>query len=291
VRLITFLFLIILIGACTSTQQVTEGKILEKVKPAKEGIKLTVIDGGTMDLNLDFFSTDSSYTGQRKVIKNPVFIIEHPKGRMIWDTGIPDVMVQMSDEDKANLNPVGSLIFDTPVIDQLTKMGLTPDDFDILSLSHTHFDHAGNGNYFVNSTWLVRQEEYDFAFSDNPINHEAKPFYEKLKGAKKQIIAGAHDVFGDGKVVIYPFPGHTPGHSCLYIDFDNRKDVMLTGDLFHFQQQRIYQRMPVFNSDFKQTMESMKAFEEKVKELDAEVIIQHDAEHYKTLPIYPSYWR
>ena len=278
--------MILIFAGCSNTQTNQESN--EKDSSVTEGIRMTVLDGGVMDLNLDYFSTDSSYTGQRKIINNPVFIIEHPKGRLIWDTGLPDVFADMTEEQLAALSPIGISKLDKKLINQLADMELTPDSIDYVVFSHSHADHAGNGNYFVNSTWLVRQAEYDFAFSEH--GEQAMPFYKALKDSPRKIIEGKYDVFGDGKVVIHPYPGHTPGHSCLYLDFDNHQDLILTGDLYHFQAQRRFFRMPIFNSDYKQTLASMKAFEEDIKSMDAQVVIQHDAEHFKKLPKYPDYW-
>jgi hypothetical protein len=54
-------------------------------------LKVFVLDGGSMALNnLDQFTQDESYNKQRKMIDKPVFIIEHSKGRLIWDVGLPD---------------------------------------------------------------------------------------------------------------------------------------------------------------------------------------------------------
>jgi len=286
----TILIFLSLIFIACNRQAIPANTTMPLTTPKEDGIKMTTIDGGKMDLNLDYFSIDSSYTGQRKIIENPVFIIEHPKGKLIWDTGINDAMVQLSDEEKANLHPVLGLIYDIPVMDQLKTMGMTPADFDYVSFSHVHLDHAGNGNAFADCTWLVHQAELDFAFSDHPLVLENLPNYNKLKDSKKIVYTDSLDVFGDGKLIMYPFPGHTPGHACLLIDFDNRQDVMLTGDLYHFKEQRAFRRMPVFNADANKTLESMKAFEAKVESMNVEVIIQHDPEQYKKLPKYPAYW-
>jgi len=232
-----------------------------------EALKVYVLDGGTMNLNMVPFSIDNSYSEDDwEFINNPIILIEHPNGRMIWDTGIPDRYADLPLEERSQGG--GSFEVKKKLIDQLADMGLTPDSIDYLALSHTHFDHAGNANYFKNSTWLVRQEEYDFAFS----------------------ISGEYDVFGDGKVVIYHYPGHTPGHSTLYVQLENRQDVMFTGDLYHTTAQRAFMRIPQYNTDYEQTLNSMQAFEQKVKALNVDVIIQHDKEHYKKLPKYPQSW-
>ena len=50
---------------------------------------------------------------------------------------------------------------------------------------------------------------------------------------------------------------------------------MLTGDLYHFEENRANKGVPSFNYDVKQTLESMDSFEAFAKEKNAEVIIQH----------------
>jgi glyoxylase-like metal-dependent hydrolase (beta-lactamase superfamily II) len=43
----------------------------------------------------------------------------------------------------------------------LAKLGLTPDDIDIVVLTHLHFDHAGNFNVFPNAEIVVQRVEFD----------------------------------------------------------------------------------------------------------------------------------
>lgn len=259
------------------------------IQPPKETIKVYALDGGELILNLGFFSTDSSYAmGNMRKSANTILLIEHPKGRLIWDTGMPDAMADLPLEERSQ--DLGSFEIKTKLIDQLAEMGLTPDSIDYLALSHTHFDHAGNAAYFANANWIVSQAELDFIFSDHPMAEAAQPLVVPIKEAKKTFTDGVHDVFGDGKVMIHPFPGHTPGHGVLYIDFDSRQDALFTGDLYHLKENRQYLRMPIFNVNFEQTKKSMEAFEQLVKEKDAEVFIQHEAAHFEKLPRYPNYW-
>ncbi len=48
----------------------------------------------------------------------------------------------------------------------------------------------------------------------------------------------------------------------------------MTGDLYHFEENRATKGVPSFNYDVKQTLESMDKFEAFAKEKNAEVIIQ-----------------
>jgi len=43
----------------------------------------------------------------------------------------------------------------------LAKLGFTPEDVDLVVLTHLHFDHAGNFDVFPNAKIIVQQREYD----------------------------------------------------------------------------------------------------------------------------------
>jgi N-acyl homoserine lactone hydrolase len=43
----------------------------------------------------------------------------------------------------------------------LAKLGYTPDDIDIVVLTHLHFDHAGNFNVFPNAEIIVQRVEFE----------------------------------------------------------------------------------------------------------------------------------
>lgn len=85
--------------------------------------------------------------------------------------------------------------------------------------------------------------------------------YADLKTSKRRIIEADHDVFGDGTVVlagavtppllrftIRPLlkftPGHTPGHQSLYVKLAKTGGVVLSGDLYHYPEERTLNRMP-----------------------------------------------
>ena len=83
------------------------------------------------------------------------FLIAHPKGNLIWDTGaVPD----------DSWTPTGSMItqrvtlpdgqkreadVDKSLRAQLAEIGYSPSDINYLALSHYHYDHTGNANEFA----------------------------------------------------------------------------------------------------------------------------------------------
>ena len=239
-----------------------------------------------MEINdLNLFTTDSAYQGQSKTIDNPVFLIEHPLGRLIWDVGLPD---ELADRNPEEVDSAAIIVFHIreKLASQLSTMDLTPDSIDYLAVSHTHMDHVGNANYFANSRWIVDQNELNWARSEE--TKDTQRYYSALLEQEPLVYDNDHDVFGDNSVVILSMPGHTPGHSCLLLRMKNRA-LLLSGDLYHFQEQREYRRIPQFNFDPDLTRASMARFEELASKLGAKVIIQHESQHYRDLPVFPAF--
>jgi N-acyl homoserine lactone hydrolase len=252
-------------------------------KPEESGanIKMFVLNGGYMIAHLSYYTQDESYNEQKKLFDNPIFIIQHPKGRLIWDVGLADSLADISSEKKDTSQ---SFFVKEKLINQMKKMNLTPDSIDYLAVSHSHFDHIGNANYFKDATWIVDERELAWAWRDSAVTSD----YDSLRTSKKIIFKDAYDVFEDKSVIIHSMPGHTPGHMCLQVELKN-ETIFLTGDLYHFSEQRQFKRVPKFNTDVQMTLQSMQKFEHLVNEKKGRVIIQHEPTHYAQLPSYPDF--
>ena len=84
-------------------------------------------------------------------------------------------------------------------------------------------------------------------------------------------------------------PGHTPGHCALYLNLPEAGPVLLSGDLYHLSLSRANKRVPLFNTDVKQTLESMEQFEAFADSTGARVYLQHSREDFDTMPKAPNY--
>jgi glyoxylase-like metal-dependent hydrolase (beta-lactamase superfamily II) len=173
--------------------------------------------------------------------------------------------------------------------DQLAQLGLQPSDIEYLSVSHSHFDHIGNGGLFARSTWIVDPDERTHAFRPEVRTEQAFASYSALQNAPTRLIEGDADldVFGDGSVVIIPTPGHTPGHTVLLVRLREAGAVMLSGDLWHMAESRAARRVPRFNTDRAQTLQSMDKFERIARETGARVVIEHVPADFEALPRFP----
>jgi len=102
-------------------------------------------------------------------------------------------------------------------------------------------------------------------------------YFTDLAKSKTLLLKGEdHDVFGDGAVVIKFTPGHTPGHQSLFLKLAKTGPVLLSGDLYDYPEEITYKRIPSFDWDKEQTAKSRAMIEEFVKKNNAQLWIQHD---------------
>lgn len=227
--------------------------------------------------------------GVTKHLTDSCYLIQHEKGKMIWDAGVPDAAGTQGIE---KFHGKIKLTVTNPLADQLKAIQISPNDIDYLAISHFHGDHTGNANMFKNATLFIQQTEYDAAFGSNPAQYGFDPSsYDQLNKDKIQILNGDHDVFGDGSVVIKTAPGHTPGHQMLYINLPETGPIVLSGDLYHFTKNRTHKRVPSFNFDKEQTLHTMEEMEAFVKDSKAQFWIQHDKEQNAMIKHSPEFYR
>mgnify|MGYP003643818475 CR=1 FL=1 len=262
---------------------VKDGYNNAKTKDGKNHVTLHVLDGGTVVANnLELFSEDTTYQGQSKKLADAFYVIKHPKGNLMWDAGLPESLVGLSEPFT---DPSGAFTVSRKdsLVNQLAAIDLTVDDFKYIALSHSHFDHVGHANALKNATWLVQENEYNF-FTNDSAKVQQTDIYNSIKELTNvQKLHGDFDVFGDSTVVIKSMPGHTIGHQVLYLDLGLEKPILLTGDLYHFEKNRLNKKAPIFNFDIPMTKESMEAFEAFAKEKNADVYIQHSQKDFERL--------
>ena len=177
-------------------------------------------------------------------------------------------------------------------ISQLEEINIKPEEIDYLGISHFHGDHTGNANLFTQAQLIIQQEEFDAAFGEDPAKFGFNPdSYNKLDRSKINVVQGDKDVFGDGSVIIKRAVGHTPGHQVLFVDLPDTGPIVLSGDLYHFTTNRTHKRVPSFNFNKEQTLESMDEIEAFVKEKGAKLWIQHDLEENAAIKHSPQFYQ
>jgi N-acyl homoserine lactone hydrolase len=254
---------------------------------AVKTVRLYAFDCGRIAFkDLSFFSDTGDYDGKSGSLVDPCFLIRHPKGALLWDTGLGDEVAKQRggvDNNGVHLNVAVSLI------DQLAAAGLAPADITYVGFSHFHLDHTGNAHEFPTSTWIINRTEINWASSKPTPGFIDPKFLSAYQTAKTQLIDGDYDVFGDGSVRILKAPGHTPGHQVLMLKLAKTGTVILSGDLYHFRTDRPQGLVPVFNTSRADSLASNKRIEAIIKRTHARFVIQHNPEDFALLPKAPAY--
>jgi glyoxylase-like metal-dependent hydrolase (beta-lactamase superfamily II) len=219
----------------------------------------------------------------------PAFLIEHPKGRALFDTGLhPDLQHDPAGRLGARLAGMFRVGFrpGEEVSARLEAIGRDPGAIDLLISSHLHFDHVGGNALIPNATMLVQRREWDAGMDpEAAVKRGFNPRDYDL-GHKTRIVDGEHDVFGDGSVVCLPTYGHTPGHQSLRVRLDSG-DIVLAADACYFCQTLRERRLPPNMYD----REAMLASLDRLAALEqggARIFFGHDPEFWRTVPQAPA---
>ncbi len=262
-------------------------------RPAAPPVRLYVLDCGILlKQNIATYNLKETAApnGDMSV---PCFLVVHPRGTLIWDTGgVPDSRVTpgMSTDVDLELVPGRKIPWrvDKRLKDQLGEIGYKPADITYIALSHVHYDHTANANDYASATWLVQEVERERMFAQPAPSSFST--YSELKNSKTILLHGDHDVFGDGVVLIKSTPGHTAGHQSLFVSLAKTGPVLLSGDLYHYPEERALGVVPTFEFNKEQSQASRAAMEEFVKERRAQLWVQHDILSDARLKKSPQYY-
>ena len=131
------------------------------------------------------------------------------------------------------------------LLESLAKLGLAPEDVNVVVLSHLHFDHAGGALtawregaerrlVFPNASYVVSKRAWDRA--NNPHPRDRASFIPELQGllegtGRLEIVHGERSAtLGDAYSFTYS-EGHTPGLMLTRVEGASEGPVTFLGDL------------------------------------------------------------
>lgn len=232
--------------------------------------RLHILDCGTLaGRNLRTYELPA----EERDMSVPCYLIVHERGTLLWETGLGDRFV-----NEPNARDPGWIVRIT-LRSQLADLGFGPADIDYLAISHMHADHTGNASDYAAGTWLVQQPEREYAFEPE----RDTTTYAALARSETIVLHGNHDVFGDSSVIILSTPGHTPGHQSLLVRLPDTGVVILSGDLYHYPEERSFGGFPSFEYDRASSAASRAAIEEVLARTGGQLWIGHDIRSYERL--------
>jgi N-acyl homoserine lactone hydrolase len=237
--------------------------------------------GKTTTLNdVSRFSDVMAFKGLNIQLTFSCYLVKHGNDYLVWDTGNPAA----TGASPAPTAPKNSLV------EQLAQLHLTPEQITFVGISHYHGDHVGQVASFPEATLLIGKGDWEVLNDPkpNPTVNVANFAHWISGGGKVEPLPGDKDVFGDGSVIMLSTPGHTPGHHSLLVKLKDKGNVLITGDLAHFHENYDSNGVPTFNTSRAETLASLDRFKQLAKNLNATVIIQHDARDIEKLPVFPA---
>ncbi len=206
----------------------------------------SVVFGGGVNLHN---TAKQLLTPERARVALPVFcyLIEHPRGLLLVDTGWPRAVSPAGVYDEqavSRLLPRYLAAFYRPFVpagetarEQLEAMGIRPEDLACLILTHLDPDHVAGLRDLAGAKRIVLPEdEYFWAcrtvykarqpwplWKDAPIE---RLFY---RGSPLGPNRWAIDLFGDESVQLVNVPGHTDGQAAVIVRHGSRF-VLLAAD-------------------------------------------------------------
>ncbi|MBI3967884.1 MAG: N-acyl homoserine lactonase family protein [Chloroflexi bacterium] len=257
------------------------------------GLRLYTFGCGTSTADLSTFA-GPRYSGQLVTIPMPAYLIEHPKGRLLFDTG-PSYRVAEDAEGYLGRGLARAMNIqmqrDDAIDRQLERHGYRTDDITHVALSHMHLDHAGGMAHFPRARFLVQQDELRTAWWPERFQRHHYIFEDYVATRRFEFVElhGDYDVFGDGSVVMLRTIGHTQGHSSLLVRLANNGPVLLTADAVHHRinlERFVLPSIEWSPTDCVKTIQRLRDVREHEQ---ARVIIAHDPDDWAELKRAPEF--
>ena len=166
-----------------------------------------------------------------------MWIIDHPMGLIVYDTGNN---VAISDGNCTSHWNEGFCGLLQPsqtrddVIDKiLERVGFSAGDVKIVITSHSHLDHIGNIEMFPDAIHVIQKKELYQAWWPEKFQRGGAHVvadYDDARDFTYFELNGDYDLFGDGSVVVISTPGHTLGHQSVKVRMAETGTVILTQD-------------------------------------------------------------
>lgn len=233
--------------------------------------------------------------GVGKIIEAPIlaYLIETNNGRILYDVGCDYSKINDSTQRAKYYNPK-AFLFGAPEMEesqrlpnQLKRLGLTPQDIDLVFLGHLHFDHAGGLCDVCGAEVHIQADELaaanpndDMAYFDNEIIPDLQ---WKVKHGEYDLIKGVRAIAS---------PGHTAGHMSLWIELPKGPPIILAGDAADSIENITEEIAPgnCWQAQTELAIASIRKLKHLAKKENAQLWPNHDIAFWRSLKKFPEFY-
>lgn len=214
----------------------------------------------------------------------PIYVIEHPRGLVLIDTGLhPELahghgrlknlagvfQVHLADDGSESAgNVLGVAGFDPALVSHVI-------------LTHLHFDHGGGLREIPNATVFVQKNEWLVLSDEEQIALGSYNRDDVDLGHHRVELDGDHDVFGDGTITCLLTDGHTPGHQSVRVRTESGT-YLVCGDCCYLRRTIDDEHLPAFAHDSERQLASVRRLAGERRH-GATLLYGHDPEQWAAI--------
>jgi N-acyl homoserine lactone hydrolase len=252
-------------------------------------VRLYAFNVGVETVDIANFDPLGPRVGEKVQTPYFVYLIEHDQGHVLFDTGAHRRFILEPGTEPAPGGPQILLGPDQHVSARIRSLGLEPADIGHVALSHLHIDHAGGLESFAEAVTYVQRRELEFAHWP-PVYQRQFYIQPDFAGPRRwKELTGSHDIFGDGRLVLFATPGHSRGHQSLLVRLEEQT-LILVGDAAYSERNLEDKVLPAILWSPDAMVRSWERIERWRDRYDAQLIYTHDLSWQTSLRLGPDTW-
>ncbi len=232
-----------------------------------------------------------SRVGTKVLIPYFFYLVQHPAGNILFDSGgHPDLAENPAARLGAAADAFEVLMTGEDRLERrLATVGMSLTDVTHVAHSHLHYDHCGGIEALRHAEFLIQRAELSFAFSPPVYQRNLFVRADFDHPVRWKELTDETDVFGDGRVLLFPTPGHTGGHQSMLVRLDHQA-VILVGDAAYLPEKMKARALPPVVWEPDTMVASWGRIEELQRSHDAMLLFSHDLGYEQTTRLAPGAW-
>jgi|SRR5579871_3356571 len=215
-----------------------------------------------------------------------VWVIEHPEGIIIIDTGDIEDADHKEFYKKENIGSKFNLMAmsnkrkiakDDELNNQLAKLNIKTEAVSKIILTHLHGDHTDGLKFFPANEILVLESEHKYPYGNLPTTYPAwfKPTLVNFSKDRIECFNNGYAITRSEDLWLVPTPGHTH-HHCSVLFKTDEEHILIAGDSSYYQQQVIDNAFAAANIDYTKSQETYTTIKNYASKFPTIYLPSHD---------------